>query len=100
MSNVPVGAGDIRLDWEYFFEGNPDFSVHDTYLPKAGAMITDDGLNTLASVASTAMRSGAVTNVSDTVNTGFMNSIVKGIHAAIDVAGPVKLFVEALLALF
>jgi len=29
LTNCPNGGGDIRLDWEYFFEGSPSFSVHD-----------------------------------------------------------------------
>lgn len=29
ITNAPVGAGDIRLDWVSFYEGHPGFKVYE-----------------------------------------------------------------------
>ncbi len=63
LSNVPTGAGDIRIDWEYFFEGNPSFTVHNQYLPSPGGLLLDDGKRMSTQVSNIALNNGGVSTI-------------------------------------
>lgn len=36
VSGSDSTAGAWRLDWEFYFEGTPDYTVHNAYLPVPG----------------------------------------------------------------
>ena len=47
ITGCPLGAGDIRLDYEHFYEGTPFYNHINNYLPKPGKALLDNGLNTI-----------------------------------------------------
>ena len=36
ITGADNSKGSFRLDWEYYFEGHPNYTVYNTYLPKKG----------------------------------------------------------------
>ena len=81
ISGAPVDVGDFRVEWDIFYEGTPDYAVHNQYLPVAPEL--DDGLVNIKQVTGAVMKGGAITNAPNNMEkNSFMESVIYGIKAA------------------
>lgn len=57
-------AGSIRVDWEYYFEGYPDYSVYDQYLPVESPKASN-GVHHIVGMAPHLVKKAAITRIDE-----------------------------------
>ena len=63
ISGANVDASSIRLDWEFYYEGVPDYTVYNQYLPKLGQSSTSVAKD-ISEVSTVVLKNGAITTAS------------------------------------
>lgn len=76
ISGANPDANSIRVDYEFYFEGTPDYTVFNQYLPKMGETSATLGQD-VASVSSLVLKNAAVTNLAEESNSeSFMSTVI------------------------